>query len=332
MINLYGKQILLFVPNGRGIYGTGILSELERRGAKVTIFDERPSSNTISKVALRLAKKQMGPFLRHYFMGIVKRVNHIKFDYIFFIRGEGLTPSVIKSLRSAFPSAIFILYLWDSLKSNDTRKVLCYFDKVLSFDLRDTQTYSGIIHRPLFFLPEYRRIALLESQDEVFDVVFIGTIHNDRLSFVQKLKTVLNEAGFTTFFYFYFPSRLLFVRKKLTDPSFKNIKLNDFNYKRISAQEAASILARSRASLDIEGPGQSGLTMRTIEVLGSNRKLITTNRIIQEYDFYNPQNIFIIDRNNPKLDFSFIRSPYVPIDPIIYGSYSIEGWVEAVFK
>ena len=57
--SLLHKNILLFVPGGKGIYGTAIVRELEQRGATVAVYDERPSQSTITKVAFRIAKDNL---------------------------------------------------------------------------------------------------------------------------------------------------------------------------------------------------------------------------------------------------------------------------------
>jgi hypothetical protein len=87
----------------------------------------------------------------------------------------------------------------------------------------------------------------------------------------------------------------------------------------------------SKAIIDIEHPKQKGLTIRTFEVLGKEIKLITTNKNIIEYDFYNEANISVIDRNNPVIDDNFLNKPYQPLSPKLYYKYSIDGWLEDIF-
>lgn len=60
-----------------------------------------------------------------------------------------------------------------------------------------------------------------------------------------------------------------------------------------------AVLAISKAQIEIQHPSQKGLTTRAFESLGTKTKLITTNPAIRQYDFYNSNNILIIDRNNP---------------------------------
>jgi hypothetical protein len=329
MTTLLNKNILLLIPKGKGIYGMGVSQELEKRGAKVTVHDERPSTSTPVKVALRLAKRIMEPYLLNYFNSIIKQNKVIRFDYVFIIRGEGLTPKIMQRFKSAYPKAFYILYLWDSMMENNTKTVFPFFDKILSFDTEDAKNHSELIHRPLFFLPQYRAIA--QKKPGSIDVLFIGTVHSDRYSFIINLEQFFKSNRLTTFFYFYFPSRLLFWRKKLTDPAFRKCKVGDFRYQMLTAEEASGYMEKAKVSLDVEGPRQTGLTMRTIEALGAKRKLITTNKTIRDYDFYDEKNILIVDRNNPEIDPEFVKTPFSEIDPVIYERYSIEGWIDEIF-
>ena len=83
--------------------------------------------------------------------------------------------------------------------------------------------------------------------------------------------------------------------------------------------------------IDIESPTQNGLTMRTIEMIGLKKKLITTNKDIVNYDFYNPNNILVCDRDNFKIDKSFIETPYEELAKEIYEKYSLKGWLLQIF-
>ena len=83
--------------------------------------------------------------------------------------------------------------------------------------------------------------------------------------------------------------------------------------------------------MDINHPNQNGLTMRVFEVLGSGKKLVTTNGDVKKYPFYNTHNICIIDRNNIVMDRSFFDTPFQKIDTDLYKRMSINGWLEEIF-
>ena len=72
--------------------------------------------------------------------------------------------------------------------------------------------------------------------------------------------------------------------------------------------------------------------MRTIEILGLKRKFITTNKDIVNYDFYNPNNIMVIDREQPQIDFNFFDLPYEELDDNLYNKYSLKNWILEVLK
>ena len=76
---------------------------------------------------------------------------------------------------------------------------------------------------------------------------------------------------------------------------------------------------------------QKGLTLRVFEAIGAGKKLITTNQYIQNYSFYNPNNIYIINRENIKLEEAFFQNEYQDIPFDLYQKSSIEGWLNCLF-
>lgn len=128
-------------------------------------------------------------------------------------------------------------------------------------------------------------------------------------------------------------SKKIYFFRKIFDKRLKNAKLEDFHFKSLSHEEIADISKNSKAILDIQRDIQSGLTMRTIEIaLGMRKKLITTNSDIMKYDFYNENNILIIDRKNPIIKKEFLENEYIALDEKIYQKYSIKNWIKNIFK
>jgi hypothetical protein len=63
------------------------------------------------------------------------------------------------------------------------------------------------------------------------------------------------------------------------------------------------------------------------------RKIITTNSTIKTYDFYNPNNILVLDENSEiNINLDFINKPYEKLNEAIYYKYTIENWVNTVFE
>jgi len=72
--------------------------------------------------------------------------------------------------------------------------------------------------------------------------------------------------------------------------------------------------------------------MRTLEILGAKRKLLTTNEDIKNYDFFHKNNIALFNRNEINIDMNFIQSEFYEVDDKIYEKYSINGWLKEIFK
>lgn len=91
--------------------------------------------------------------------------------------------------------------------------------------------------------------------------------------------------------------------------------------------ELIRVIDKSQAVVDIQKSNQSGLTMRSIEILGARRKLITTNEDIKYYDFYNENNIEILNREAPFISKEFLSSNFQSVDDSIIEKYSITYFI-----
>lgn len=332
---LSGKKVLFFAPRSFG-YEYEIKNELERHGAIVTLHDERPSNATFVKTIIRLNKKLVRFYTDNYFDLILKKYANIYFDFIFVLRGEAFSPLVMKKFRMQFPNTGFILYLWDSLNNNNTLDIIPFFDKVYSFDRQDTLKYSILSFLPLFYLREYAELKVYNNED-LNKIMFVGTVHSDRYLFIEKLKRALEHQEICIDTYYFFQSKLLYLRKRLLDVSFRKTSMNDFQFISLRKKEIINRMKSSKAILDIQHPSQMGLTMRSIETFGGKRKLITTNYDIINYDFYTPANILVLNRNDSteqmvKAIQEFMITPYQTINQQIYEKYSITNWINQIFS
>ncbi len=325
MQTIKGAKVLLICPNFFG-YDKEIKSGLERLGANVTLYDDRPGNSFFVKVLIRLNKNWLSSRISEHYNRIIQENKEQQFDYVFFVNPEAVSTKEMKALKEIFPNAKYIMYMWDAF-SNKRKSVelLPYFSEKFTFDPRDAEKY-GIHHRPLFFIPIYNAT----QGPIVYDLSFIGTAHSDRYHLANKIVDCL-PIHYNSRLYFFLQSKKLFFSKKLMEKDFRAVKLKDINFKSINHSDAASIIKQSQVVLDINHPAQQGLTMRTLETLGSQRKLITTNKNIVEYDFYNHNNIQVIDRDNLNIDVSFWTTEFAPYSSDIIEKYSLRGWLKEIF-
>ncbi len=329
-MNLKGKRVFLISPAFFG-YEYAIKSRLEDYGAEVDYFDDRPANDFWSKGLIRINKKLLAKKIDRYYNNIINVVAQYKYDYIIALAIETMPLSVLAKLRLMNPSACRILYLWDSLRNKKySSSYLKCFDKILSFDKTDCKIYPHILFRPLFYLKEYAEIA--KCKNYKYDFCFIGTAHSDRYSLIRAIQNQICNANRSSYWFMYLHSKKLYLWHKITNINFVKSSIKDFSYKSLTKREVLEIIRDSRVVLDIQHPNQDGLTMRTLEMLGAARKLVTTNKSVVEYDFYRPSNIYVIDRENPTISEDFMLQEYIALPDDIYYKYSIDGWLEDLLK
>ena len=220
--------------------------------------------------------------------------------------------------------------MWDAIKNKPSALKLCNIaDKVFSFDYNDCKKYN-FSFLPLFYLSKYSMTSNW-NDDTKYDISFIGTVHSDRYDFVQKIIGQVESKILNFFIFFYSPSKILYKIQKYFYKHFRNIKDEDISFTSLSSDNIIDIIKKSKIIIDIERPGQNGLTMRTIEILGANRKLITSNDNIKFYDIYHPNNVLIVNRKNPLVDLKFINSKYQTLNNDTILKYELKNWLLSIF-
>ncbi len=324
------KKILLFAPKFFG-YEVEVANKLRELGAQVDYFDERPGNDFWTKALLRVNKMILTKKTDAHYKSIIENVPKDFYDHVVFLNLEAISVQNLKYLKAGQHKAKFIMYMWDSLKNKKhTLGLLPYFDIKHTFDKMDSKR-ADFNFRPLFFLDVYKKTEADPANQEI-DLLFVGTVHSDRYKLLMKIKEECCKMGKKVDFFMFFQSEKLFYARKLSDPSFWSSKKTEFSFKPLKKEEIIRKIENARVVLDIQHPGQKGLTMRTIEMIGAKKKIITTNKEIMGYDFYRPNNIHYIDRGDIKLEKMFFETDYCELDSEIYEKYAIEGWLKDIFS
>lgn len=323
---LENKQILFFSPSFFG-YEDKIKKKMEELGATVDMYDERSVTKSWQKALLKIVPTIFDYKTESYYFNILERIKNKQYDYILFVKCDMPTERVLSRYKENFKDSKMCLYLWDSVRNiPNIKKKLKYFDLVSSFDRYDCLNYDTLNFRPLFYCDEYKRVEVSNFNYE-YDLCFIGTIHSDRYKILEKIEKAAKEQNLNTYIYPYLQSKFIYYFYKVTKKEFRKTKITDFKFTKLSSQEIANIIDKSKIVIDIQHPNQTGLTMRTIEMFGMNKKLITSNEDIVNYDFYNEHNIKIIHRSEKKICLDSLNDDYENIENSIYSFYSIENWI-----
>ena len=328
-------KVLFIAPKFFG-YEKLIKEELERLGCVVDFHNDRPASAALMKGLIRFMPEIVSYISNNYFDRIIDDSRCNNYDVVFVIKGEALSYERLKRLRLCQPRAQFLYYTWDSLKNfKGNQAKLELFDKAYSFDRFDSLANSKVSHLSLFYVRAYEELNKLSVKNIVqdIDLLFLGSIHSDRYSVVKRITNSAKQTlpNIRIYRFFFYQSKWVFALRKLLDFQFMPVPWRSIKWQSLNLKKTLGFISRSRILIDVHHPGQSGLTMRTIESLGAQKKLITTNPDVINYDFYRPENICVVDRVSPVIPSSFFRTPYQILPSEIYCKYSLNFWLGEIF-
>lgn len=250
----------------------------------------------------------------HYGKEILKQLEKNKQpqDVILTIKGDFITPKSILEFKKYTKKSVG--FFNDNIyRCPKIKRVLHCFDEVFSFEKEDCENYN------LKFASNwiYNSENSVNTNEFKYDTFNISSI-DKRLPILKRIANNLASQKINFKFIVY--------DKKQKDDD-KNIH---YIQKHMPLTEVNDYISRSKVLLDINRIGQIGLTFRVFESLGLSKKLITTNTDIKNYDFYNPNNILIIDEKNPIIPATFFENEYEKIPESIYQKYTLEGWCKNV--
>jgi hypothetical protein len=326
------KSLLLISPKTYN-YHQILLEACDLAGINCTWLDERPFSSSLFKFFSRKFNKLSRRLsVRHYLTRLQKlKSSGFTPSHILVIKGESIHPSIVAYMKSAFPEAKLVLYFWDSTGNLPGWKNLSsLFDCVASFDSADCNL-NGWSYYPLFCgNPAKPRNSYTPCKEKyLYDWSFVGAVHSDRLLILDKL--IQNSSADNSFYaYVYFPSPLHSLYCLIVSP-LQFVRLKQYFYSRpLGSGQLSAVYGQSRCVLDIHHPGQTGLTMRTIESVISGVKLATTNASVSKDLFYDNTRICIVNRRNPVILSEFLSVTFKPLPESVSNSFRPSSWLHGL--
>lgn len=333
MIHLNDKKILLIAPKFFG-YENEIIRVLQHYGAEVSFIQENIDSTFfIQKVINKLPRFISDKMRTYHFISRLKRQDLRNFDYVFCIRIDLFNDNILSYLRIQCKHAKFILYFWDSVRNmRNAKKIATYFDNVFTFDKNDyfENRSLGWRFRPLFYIDKFKNIP--STTEKSIDLLFIATLSPARAKLYLWLRDFCKKNNLRLYTYFYVKPYVWFVNKNKNE-AYKAFPSNILHGSGLSLDDVCEYFRKSKVIVDCSSPTQSGLTMRTIETFGANKKVITTNNAISSYDLYDPHNHLVLSSTEDERLLSFIQDKsFSEPDSKLYNKYSLQGWIEEIFN
>lgn len=151
--------------------------------------------------------------------------------------------------------------------------------RIWTYDDYDSKKYGIRLFDAYWIPPRYFR----KKEKTKWDVFFVGR-DKGRGEWLCDIEKKLNKMGISTNFIItkngFLSRRKKYYKKKIP---YGKVLEND---------------SYCKAILNVGMPNQRGVTLRDIEAVAMNLKLITTNTYVVNKDFYNKNNIFILTEEN----------------------------------
>ncbi|MDQ2720964.1 MAG: hypothetical protein M3Z26_14550 [Bacteroidota bacterium] len=201
-----------------------------------------------------------------------------------------------------------IYWYWDPVRSKYAPDKISDKWEKWTFDEADCKNYNLKYNSTYYF-----NSISLNSQNVVYDVFFIGQ-NKRRIDELLFLKSQLENFSLKVYFNIVADEKLFYNKKVFS--------------MRLSYSEVLNYISKSKSILELVQQNQSGLTLRSMEALFFNKKLITNNSSIKKYDLYCKENIFIIGEDDINGIQQFINTPYKILNKSIIDQYDFKNWLQ----
>jgi hypothetical protein len=316
------KKKLLFIAPGYYGFNDVVFEGLK----KYSDYDVVNINSTLPYQYKNILEKVYNFFLKTFLkknLKNIKRGQHIQylinssdFDVLLVNRPDVISEQDLSLAIKKSKSSIVLF--WDSIEKIPAQKeYIEKFDVCCSFDSDDCKNYNLKHITNFYFIKEKNHI-------EKYDISYLAT-------YDKRINETL------TFFEYFTKNNILAKGKIFT---YKSIPIKEkipltieVVHKIIPFATSYKYYLDSKIILDIAHLHQKGLSFRPYEAIGLNKKLITTNQEIVNYDFYNPANILVIDDiQNFTISQSFIEDAYEQPTESIKEKYYIKNWIKTILS
>ena len=283
-------RVLFVSPSFFG-YEQSIRTAIEQRGYAVDFVDERPSNTASARAMLRLNPRLLGPMVDRHYRAVLERLGKVEYQHVLVVKAEVVPEWFLEEMRRRSPGARFTFYTFDSVSNSpNCLKLLRFFDKSFSFDFNDVAANPGLHYLPLFYAPEFDADGATAANRPV-ELSFVGTLHSQRYQAVNALFSHFNRVDK----FFYVQARWYYYVSRFISRSMKDVRRADVSFTKLSRAEVAAKFLQAQGVFDLQRTGQSGLTMRTFEVLASGAVLVTTNASVRQEPLFDPAWVVVLD-------------------------------------
>ena len=249
----------------------------------------------------------------YYGQEIIKKLSLMeKQDLIITLKGDFVDPDYLRMMKKYTNRSV--AFFNDPVSHYPRIKdVYQCFDESFSFEKKDCQKYG------MTFLTNWIFTKELSKSSDRYWVYNISSMDH-RFPILDRIAKALKDRKI--------PYKIQVLRSK---KNYKSESIDIIN-QRLSLEDIDNYVKDSKALLEVQKSKQDGLSFRVFECMGYKKKLITTNKDIVHYDFYNPNNILVVNEKNFNSLGDFLSTPYEDLETSLYNKYTIDGWLQRILK
>lgn len=327
MKSFKNKTIILAMPKDVGLYAC-IIDNLTFLGFTTYLisFDEEFQyknfieriTNSFRRTFFKDKTYKQELKRKYYTASLLKKLENCpKVDYSLTIRVDLFDKEVLNKITAL--SSKSYAYQWDGVKRhNVSEEIIPLFCRFYVFDKTDLNLKYKTYLTTNFYFDCYEK----STAEPLYDFFFIGS-YDSRINKLLSICEVLNAKGYK-------------LNINLRTNGSRKKQLKKYNYincrsTNLSYSENIKLVSNSKYLIDIHQENiHIGLSFRIFDSIFYEKKIITTNPIIKNFDFYHPNNILLIsDLSN--ID-EFISAPYVDLPKEIKEKYSFSNWIKYILE
>ncbi|NLY18955.1 MAG: hypothetical protein GX045_08420 [Clostridiaceae bacterium] len=281
------------------------------------IFDKKINNKLLAMAnrlhtAIRTNKYFRIPLQKIWFKCYLdnEKIKNYKEIYFLFIEGNrlGYSPEYLKYIKKEYPNAKLVFDFTNPTKKIDSKYIELikkYYDLILSFDLSDCKEFGWTYYSGVY--SKRNDLDLSDVPDS--DVFFVGS-DKGRIDIIHEIYDLLTDHGLKCDFH-------------VVDVHKSKIRKNSciqYN-KRLSYEEVIKRVCKTKCILEVTQSNQTGSSLRVMEAIAYGKKLLTSNKALEQERFYNKNQMYIFDKpsdinieflinNEEQFEYDGCLSPY----------------------
>lgn len=252
-------------------------------------------------IIFKLSFKYNLPILKKYIKKWLNKVAQFETIILF---DNGFCNALPKIIKKQNKTIKIILWFWNPI-TNTSNKFLDnkLIDEFWTYNLEDAKLYN-INYNTQF----YSRNVAKKINKIIYDVIYVGA-DKGRKEQILNYKKIFEQMNLKT--------KFIIVNKK-----------EDY----LNYDQYITLISKSKCIFEYIDNKIQALTLRAMESIFLEKKLITNNSNIKNYDFYNKKNIFILNYDTLNNIIEFLNTPYKKISQQIIDKYNFNQWLNRFEK